>query len=91
MRGIRLRLTCWNGWRAGKADTVILVTRNARMETAQLALAQAICARNPYGAGLIEGADSVICSNGDSGPTLEAAGDAIFGVYRPGVSLTVEI
>ena len=85
----------------GRADTVILVTRNAHMDTAQLALAQVICARvravimicarNPYDAGLIEGADSVICTNGDSGPSLEAAVDAIFGDYVPGGALTVAI
>lgn len=85
----------------GKADTVILVTRDAYRNPARVELARficenaraviLICARNPYDAGLIEGADSVICSNGDSDPSLEAAVDAIFGDYRPGGALTVAV
>ena len=84
-----------------ETDSVVLVTRNAHMHAAQLRLAQSICesarqvilicARNPYDAGLIKGADSVICTNGDSGPSLEAAVDAICGDYLPGGKLTVEI
>jgi beta-N-acetylhexosaminidase len=83
------------------ADTVILVTRNAHLQPAQLQLAQSICeisskvvlvcARNPYDAGMITGADSVICSNGDSRPSLEAAVDAICGDYLPNGKLTVAI
>ena len=82
-------------------DTVILVTRNAHLQPAQMRLAQfvcdcaprviLICACNPYDAGIIAGADSVICSNGDSGPSLEAAIDAICGKFLPTGKLTVEI
>ena len=84
-----------------EADTAIVVTRNAHMQPAQLQLAQSICdgadkavlicARNPNDAGLITGADTVICTNGDSRPSLEAAVDAICGDYLPNGELTVEI
>lgn len=83
------------------AEIIILVTRNAHLQPAQLRLAQficeqgrsviLICARNPYDAGLIMGADSVICANGDSAPSLEAAVDAICGDYLPSGTLTVDI
>jgi len=83
------------------AETVILVTRNAHMQPEQLPLAQfvcdsarqaiLVCVRNPYDAGMIHGADSVICTNGDSSPSLEAAVDAICGDYSPSGKLTVQI
>lgn len=84
-----------------RAGIVILVTRNAHMQPAQLRLAQficdcesaviLICAGNPYDAGKITGADSVICTNGGSAPSLEAAVEALCGDYRPDGKLTVEI
>ena len=84
-----------------EADIVVLVTRNAHLNPSQSRLARficdraqraiLICVRNPYDAGLINGADSVICTNGDSPPSLEAAVDAICGEYLPGGKLTVEI
>ncbi|MCY3914775.1 MAG: beta-N-acetylhexosaminidase [Chloroflexi bacterium] len=84
-----------------KAGTVILVTRNGHRQPAQRRHAQfvcdsarqaiLVCAGNPYDAGMIHGADSVICTNGDSGPSLEAAVDAICGDYSPSGKLTVEI
>ena len=83
------------------ADTLILLTRNAHMHPAQLRLAQSICdgsskvilvcARNPYDAAALTGADTVICTNGDSRPSLKAAIDAICGDFRPGGKLTVEL
>ena len=82
------------------ADTIILVTRDAHRQPAQLQLARQvcaeadsailICARNPYDAGMIAGAESVICVNGDSGPSLAAAVEAICGDYRPSSRLAVE-
>lgn len=84
-----------------RTGIVILVTRNAHTQPAQLRLSQFICDRagaailicigNPYDAGKITGADSVICTNGDSAPSLEAAVDALCGEYQPGGKLTVEI
>ena len=86
---------------AREVDSIILVTRNAHMQPAQFQSAQFICerarkvilvcARNPYDAGLIAGADTIICTNGDSKPSLLAAVDAICGETIPTGRLTVEI
>lgn len=86
---------------ASNAETLILITRNAHLQPAQLRLAQfvcasakevvLICARNPYDAGRIIGADTVICANGDSGPSLQAAVDALCGDFNPTGKLTVAI
>jgi beta-N-acetylhexosaminidase len=83
------------------ADTVILLTRNAHLQPAQLQLAQRvidlaerailICSRNPYDAGQLAGADTVICSNGDSQPSLAAAVEAVCGDFAPTGQLTVDI
>ncbi len=85
----------------GAADVVILVTRNVHMQSSYLRLAQQIidrsekviliCARNPYDAGLLQGADSIICTNGDSAPSLQAAVDAICGDFLPTGKLTVPL
>lgn len=85
----------------GAADVVILVTRNVHMQSSYLRLAQQIidrsknviliCARNPYDAGLLQGADSVVCTNGDSAPSLQAAVDAICGDFLPTGKLTVPL
>ncbi len=84
-----------------RTGIVILVTRNAHMQPAQLRLARFICDRaqavvlicvgNPYDAGEITGADSVICTMGGGVPSLEAAVEALCGDYQPGGKLTVEI
>lgn len=84
-----------------RADIVVLLTRNAHMQRSCLRLAQQIidqskqvvlvCARNPYEAGILEGADTVICTNGDSKPSLQAAVDAICGDFAPAGELTVPL
>jgi beta-N-acetylhexosaminidase len=83
------------------ADTIILLTRNAHMQPAQMQTARfvyerarvviLICARNPYDAGMIAGADTILCTNGDSKPSLLAAVDALCGDYIPAGRSTVEI
>ncbi|MCY3780963.1 MAG: hypothetical protein OXG78_11685, partial [Chloroflexi bacterium] len=85
----------------GEADVVILVTRNAHMHRKQRQLAQRIidlakrvilvCARNTYDAGLLTRADTIICSNGDSRPSLVAAAEAVCGEVRPNGELTVRL
>ncbi len=84
-----------------EADTVILVTSNAHLQPSQLRLAQRvidlaartilICSRNPYDAGKLAGADTVICTNGDSAPSLAAAVEAVCGDFVPKSQLTVDI
>ena len=83
------------------AELIILVTRNAHLRPRQMQLAQSICDRagpvlllcagNPYDAGRIKGADTIICSHGDSRPSLKAAVDALFGDFIPAGKLTVAL
>ena len=82
-------------------DTVILLTRSAHLYPAQLRLAREVlaqarrvllvCGRDPYDAGALAEADTILCTNGDSLPSLRAAVDAICGDYRPGGVLTVDV
>ncbi|MCY4146445.1 MAG: hypothetical protein OXF90_08285, partial [Chloroflexi bacterium] len=82
------------------SDTIILLTRSAHLQPAQLQRAQAIvrrakrvilvCARDPYDAGALADADTIICTNGDSRPSLVAAVDALCGDFRPRGQLTVD-
>ena len=84
-----------------QSDTLILLTRNAHLNEKQLALASAlieraksvllVCARNPYDAAALPGADTVLCTNGDSRPSLIAAVDAICGDYFPSGELSVDL
>lgn len=83
------------------ADIVILVTRNAHMNPKQLQVARQvierasqvilICARNPYDAGLLTAADTIICANGDSRPSQIAAAEAVCGDYQPRGQLTAPL
>ena len=83
------------------AEVVVLLTRNAHMQKSYLRLAQRIidlskgvllvCARNPYDAGMLRGADTIICTNGDSQPSLQAAVDAICGDFIPDGELKVRL
>jgi hypothetical protein len=46
--------------------------------------------RNPYDASLIEGG-TVLCTAGDSNPSLQAVVDALAGEFVPNGSLPVEV
>jgi len=69
-----------------------VVTRNAHMIAAQHHLASdlltngkqtiLVVLRNPYDADVLS-ADAVLCTYGDSMPSLEAAAQALAGVYQP--------
>ncbi len=84
-----------------ESDTIILLTRNAHLQPAQLQRARAIigrsqrvilvCARDPYDAGELPNADTIICANGDSRPSLLAAVDAICGDFEPRGQLSVAV
>ena len=56
-----------------------------------LSAAVLICARSPYDAGKLHGADTVICTMGDSEPSLRAAVAVICGDFVPTGQLTVDI
>jgi len=50
-----------------------------------------LCLRNPYDAGELIAAQAVLCTCGDSTPSLQAAVDALFGVFIPSGQLPVEV
>ncbi len=85
---------------ATSADLLVVATRSAHVNPEQLALARdllgraqrtiLICLRNPYDAGVLE-ADAVICTCGDSTPSLAAAADALLGEFAPMGKLPVSL
>jgi beta-N-acetylhexosaminidase len=87
---------------ARDAETLVLAVRNAHLNAERLALCHSIianarqlvlvCLRNPYDAGALGAhADSIICTCGDSAPSLEAAVGALMGDYTPTGTLPVEV
>jgi beta-N-acetylhexosaminidase len=85
---------------AESSDTLVLATRNAHLNPAQMEAAQRllaagklsvlVCLRNPYDAGALE-AGSVLLTLGDAEPSLEAAADALVGRYVPAGRLRVPL
>ncbi len=86
---------------AARADTLVLAVRNAHLNPARLAAARTlletarptalVCLRNPQDAAMLPGANSVLCTCGDSKPSLAAAVAALMGDYVPTGSLPVEL
>jgi len=86
---------------AQSADVLIVATRNAHINPAQRVLAQELiaaskrsvllCLRNPYDAGVLEGAGTQLLTCGDSRPSLQAAVDALLGLYTPTGQLPVPL
>jgi beta-N-acetylhexosaminidase len=83
------------------ADIVIVATRNAHLIPRQRELAQELlgsgkmsvllCLRNPYDAGVLTGAESVLFTCGDSTPSLAAAVEALVGRFMPNARLPVPL
>jgi beta-N-acetylhexosaminidase len=86
---------------AGSADVLIVTTRNAHLVPAQMAAVQPligngkkvilVCLRNPYDAGILTGAGTVICTCGDSAPSLRAAVEVLTGQITPSAQLPVPL
>lgn len=86
---------------ASSVKTIILATRNAHLMPVQQQLAQEIinaaqrsvllCLRNPYDAGVLTGAETVLCTCGDSRPSLQACVHALMGEFVPTGELPVAI
>ena len=86
---------------AERVDTLVLAVRNAHLIPEQLASARhllgvarrtvLVCLRNPYDAGALPGAETVMCTCGDSEPSLEAAVAALMGDFVPEGALPVEV
>jgi beta-N-acetylhexosaminidase len=86
---------------AADADVLVLATRSAHLWADELAQAQAlieaaprtilVCLANPYDAAALPGAAAVLCTCGDSAPSLEAAVDALLGRFTPSGRLPVAL
>lgn len=86
---------------ARSASTVVVATRSANLNRQQLDLARylldeahqsvLVCLRNPFDASLLTGADAVLCTCGDSRPSLEAAAEALAGLFAPTGTLPVTL
>ncbi|MGB1286861.1 MAG: beta-N-acetylhexosaminidase [Aggregatilineales bacterium] len=86
---------------AAEAGILIIAARNLHLFEAKQALAHhllsianrsiLVCLRNPYDAGAFSEADVILCTNGDTAPSLQAAIDALQGVYQPEGDLPVSI
>lgn len=82
-------------------DVVILATRNAHLVDEQRDFAQKIidnakqvillCLRNPYDVNVLKGAGTIMCSCGDSVPSVQAAVDALLGEFDPTGQLPVPV
>jgi hypothetical protein len=78
-----------------------VATRNAHITPAQRAAAQGLisgarrsivlCLRNPYDAGVMEGAGTLLLTCGDSAPSLRAAVDVLMGHFVPSGKLPVPL
>jgi beta-N-acetylhexosaminidase len=83
-----------------KPDVLVIVTRNAHLSAEQASYIRdlskrgkhviLLALRNPYDASLIEGG-TVLCTAGDSNPSLQAVVDALAGEFVPNGSLPVEV
>lgn len=86
---------------AGDVDVLVLAVRSAHLSEEKLAIAQRlidtarrtvlVCLRNPHDAAALTGADTVICTCGDSTPSLQAAVSALMGEFVPAGTLPVAI
>jgi beta-N-acetylhexosaminidase len=86
---------------AQEAVVLVVATRSAHLIPEQLAMAQEfmgsakriilLCLRNPFDVDALPGADVVICTCGDSAPSVEAAVDALLGTFTPTGRLPVPV
>lgn len=86
---------------ASSAEVLLVATRNAHLIPRQRELAQEFlragrrsvltCLRNPYDAGVLTGAESILCTCGDSSPSLIAAAEALVGWFSPSALLPVPL
>lgn len=87
---------------AQNSDILIIATRNAHLIANQRQLAQQfigaatgqvllLCLRNPYDMAALSGAHGIVCTCGDSTPSLQAAVDALLGDYTPSGTLPIQI
>ncbi len=86
---------------ARTVDVLVIATRSAHLNPEQLEAAHAllaaasrsvlVCLRNPYDAGVLAEAKTIICTSSDSPPSLQAAVAALAGEFVPNGKLPVEV
>lgn len=86
---------------ARAAEVTIVATRSAHLLPRQREIAQEmlsiasrgalLCLRNPYDVEVLDGADAILCTCGDSAPSLQAAVDALLGRFTPAGRLPVPL
>ncbi|MBL8117622.1 MAG: beta-N-acetylhexosaminidase [Anaerolineae bacterium] len=86
---------------AREFDCIVLVTRSADLIAEQFEFAREflwlahrvvlVCLRNPYDVEVLAGANTVLCTFGDTEPSVQAAADAVMGDYVPHAKLPVPI
>lgn len=86
---------------AGEVDTLVLAVRSAHLSAAKLESAQRllnaagravlVCLRNPHDAAALTNADTILCTCGDSAPSLDAAVAALMGDFVPTGTLPVAV
>ena len=86
---------------AQSADILLLATRSAHINTLQIDISKDLiplaknviflCLRNPYDVDVIHDTDAILCSCGDSTPSLHAIVDALEGVFTPTGKLPVPV
>lgn len=82
------------------SDVVVVATRNAHIRVKQRETAESflekkkrsvlVCLRNPYDAGVLK-SEAVLCTCGDSRPSLMAAVEALCGQFKPEGKLPVPV
>ncbi len=86
---------------ASEADVLVLATRSAHINDDQLMRAKEmmelarrvvlVCLRAPFDVGVLPDAPTILCTGGDSTPSLEAAVGALLGRFTPRGALPVSI
>lgn len=86
---------------ASQSDLMILTTRSVHLWPDEVELARdligrsrnviLICLGNPYDADALPDAGTILCTCGDSAPSLQAAVDALLGHYAPTGKLPVPL
>jgi beta-N-acetylhexosaminidase len=86
---------------AAGCDVLVLATRSAHLIPEQYALAREflnsapqtilVCLRNPYDAAVLVGAQTVMCTCGDTPPSIKAVVDALTGAFVPAGRLPVPL
>ncbi len=83
------------------AEVLVLATRSAHLIAEELDMAREflstarysvlVCLRNPYDADVLLGAGTILCTCGDSTPSVHAAVDALTGLFVPTGHLPVPV